>query len=67
MEFRPLMYIVGYSAGNHAIEHATPQHYQGAKVADYWMEINPHQPPEWAKDYGGTLDQAYKILKGLRK
>jgi site-specific DNA-methyltransferase (adenine-specific) len=52
---------------NHAIKYATPQHYRGTKVADYWMEINPNQPKLWTKGCGGTLDQAFEILKNLRK
>ena len=50
-----------------AIEHAKPQHSQGKKVVDYWMEINPHEPKEEIRDCGGTLDQAYRILKKLKK
>ena len=51
---------------NHVIEHATPQHYQGTKIADYWIEINPNQPETWTKGCGRTLDEAFKILKGLK-
>ena len=50
-----------------AIEHAKPQHFQGTKVVDYWMEINPHEPKAEIRDCGGTLDQAYRILKKLKK
>ena len=50
----------------YAIEHAKPQHKNG-KAADYWVEIDPHQPPEWIEESGGTLDQAYHILKNLKK
>jgi len=48
----------------YAIKHAKPQHKSG-KVADYWIEIDPQQPKDWIKDYGGTLDQAYSFLKNL--
>ena len=51
---------------NYIIKHAKPQH-KGTKIADYWIEINPNQPPEWTKGYGGTLDEAYRNLKSLRK
>ncbi len=51
---------------NYAVENATPQHHQGKKVADYWIEINPNQPASWTIGYGRTLDEAFKILKGLK-
>lgn len=50
----------------YAIRHAKPQHTSG-KVADFWIEINPKKPDEWVKDCGGTLDQAYQILKSIIK
>ena len=50
-----------------AIEHAKPQHFQDKKIVDYWMEINPLEPKEEIRDCGGTLDQAYRILKKLKK
>ncbi|HLA88640.1 MAG TPA: hypothetical protein VJL10_11490, partial [Anaerolineales bacterium] len=50
-----------------AVENAKPQHFQGKKVVDYWMEINPHEPKGEIRDCGGTLDQAYRILKKLKK
>jgi hypothetical protein len=50
-----------------AIEHAKPQHFQGAKIVDYWLEINPHEPKKWIQESGGTLEQAYRILKNLKK
>lgn len=46
----------------YALEHATKQHKGGAK-SEYWMTIDPKNPPDWAKDFGGALSQAYKILK----
>ena len=50
----------------YAIKNATPQH-KGAKGAEYWIAINPDKPSDWVKDLGGTLDQAYVVLKGLKK
>ena len=50
-----------------AVRHSKPQHKGGPKVADYWMEIDPNQPEAWIKDCGGSLDQAFQILKSLRK
>lgn len=49
-----------------AIEHAKPQHFQGTKIVDYWLEINPDEPENWINNCGGTLDQAYHILKRLK-
>ena len=51
---------------NYIIDHAKPQH-KGARIADYWIEITPNQPEEWTKGYGGTLDNAYRSLKRIRK
>lgn len=48
----------------YAIEHATPQH-KGAKDAEYWMAIDPENPPEWAKSNGGALDQAILVSKNF--
>jgi hypothetical protein len=31
------------------------------------MEINPNQVKPWNKDCGGTLEQAFRILKNLKK
>lgn len=30
-----------------------------------WLTVNPHSPPEWLAECGGTLDQAYLVLKSL--
>ena len=46
----------------YALEHATKQHKGGAK-SEYWMTIDPKNPPEWAINHGGTLSEAYKLLK----
>lgn len=50
----------------YAIKNSKPQHKSG-KAVDYWMEINSNQLKTWNKDCGGTLDQAYRILKNLKK
>jgi site-specific DNA-methyltransferase (adenine-specific) len=47
----------------YVVQHAKVQHKKGS---EYWFSINPEKPPEWAKNYGGTLEQAYKILKTLK-
>lgn len=48
------------------LSRATPQH-KGSKGAEYWLTINPEKPPEWIKMHGGTLDEAYVVLKNLKK
>lgn len=30
-----------------------------------WFAVNPHEPPEWIVSYGGSLDQAFLVLKNL--
>jgi len=50
----------------HILNNATEQH-KGAKGSEYWTTINPNKPPEWAKDSGGTLEQALNELKRLLK
>jgi hypothetical protein len=32
-----------------------------------WITVLPQNPPEWLKDCGGTLDQAFNVLKGLKR
>jgi len=32
-----------------------------------WIPVNPKSPPEWLNISGGTLDEAYKVLKSLRR
>lgn len=46
----------------YAIENSKKQHKGGSK-SEYWMTIDPKNVPEWAKEHGGTLDKAYKLLK----
>lgn len=50
----------------YAIANAKPQHKSG-KVVDYWIEINPRKPDDWIQNCGGTLEQAYSILKTLKQ
>lgn len=50
----------------HVIGHQ-PQH-RGARGTDtFWFEVNPDTPPEWLINYGGTLDKAFEVLKGLKR
>lgn len=37
----------------------TSQH----KGADAWLHVDPENVPEWLQSYGGTIDQAMKVLK----
>lgn len=48
------------------LKHAHEQHKVG-KDAEYWIKFNPLNPPDWAKGYGGSLDQAYSVLTKLLK
>jgi hypothetical protein len=46
----------------YAIKNAKKQH-----GTEYWMTIDPKQPKDWVKGYGGPLDQAYRRLRNLIK
>ena len=48
-----------------ALNHGQPQHV-GASGAEYWLSIYPTEIPDWAKKYGGTMENAYKILKSKK-
>ncbi len=50
---------------SYALKNATKQHKGGVK-SEYWISINPNQPPEWTNGYGGTLDDAYQIIKKIK-
>lgn len=30
-----------------------------------WFAVNPQSPPDWLLPFGGTLEEAYKVLKSL--
>ncbi len=47
----------------HAIKNATQQH-KGAK--EYWIHIDPKNPHVWTQDCGGTLNEAYEVIKNLK-
>lgn len=51
---------------DYAIKHGKQQH-TGAKGADYWLEINTNNIPEWAQGHGGTLEEAYHIIKTTKQ
>ncbi len=44
-----------------AIKFGKQQH-NGTGGSEYWLTINPKAVPDWAKSYGGSLDDAIKIL-----
>lgn len=46
----------------YAIKNATPQH-KGRKGAEYWIQIDPENPDKWAQNHGGTLENAYLVLR----
>ena len=41
------------------------QHTGSAGQETAWFAVNPQSPPKWILPFGGTLEQAYKVLKGL--
>jgi hypothetical protein len=41
------------------------QHTGSAGQETAWLSVNPQSPPEWLTECGGTLDQAYLVLKSL--
>jgi site-specific DNA-methyltransferase (adenine-specific) len=45
----------------YAIQNATKQH-----KGDYWITITPNHPQEWTKGFGGSLDEAYQIIKKIK-
>jgi hypothetical protein len=48
----------------HVIGHMG-QHTGSSGQETAWFAVVPLSPPEWLLPYGGTLDQAYKVLKSL--
>jgi site-specific DNA-methyltransferase (adenine-specific) len=46
----------------HALENAESQH---KGDAEYWITIDPKNPKDWVRKYGGSLNNAYEILKNL--
>jgi hypothetical protein len=41
------------------------QHTGSAGQETAWFSVNPKSPPDWLTPCGGTLEQAYKVLKSL--
>lgn len=46
---------------DYAIDHAESQH-----KSEYWISFKPEKPEEWLKGHGGSLDEAYQVLKNLK-
>jgi hypothetical protein len=46
---------------DYAISHAKSQH-----KSEYWISFSPKNPPEWLNGSGGSLDQAYQVLRNLK-
>ena len=49
---------------DYVIRHANEQH-KGTRGAEYWISINPNDPPTWTKGYGSTIDKAIPVIKEL--
>jgi hypothetical protein len=41
------------------------QHTGAAGQETAWLSVQPNNPPDWLKKYGGTLDEAFIILRAL--
>ncbi len=50
----------------HVIGHLG-QHTGSAGQETAWFAVNPNSPLDWLTDCGGSLDQAYDVLKSLSK
>lgn len=46
----------------YAIANAQKQH-KTAEGAEYWITIDPKRPKDWMLNHGGSLDDAYKLIK----
>jgi len=46
----------------------TPQHTGAAGSDTFWITVpDPDQPPPWMQRYGGSLSQAFSVLRQLEK
>jgi site-specific DNA-methyltransferase (adenine-specific) len=46
---------------DYAIQHAKSQH-----KSEYWISFDPNKPPEWLKNCGGSLENAYQVIRKLK-
>lgn len=44
-----------------------PQHTGAGGTETFWFGVDPDAPPEWLTGLGGTLDEAFVVLKGLSR
>ena len=42
-----------------------PQHTGAGATETFWLQVYPNNPPDWLRECGGTLDEAFKVLKSL--
>lgn len=47
---------------NDAIRYGNEQH-RGANGAEYWLSIDPENPPTWLEKFGGPLEKAIAVIK----
>ena len=45
----------------------TPQHTGASGTETFWFSVIPDEPQDWLQECGGTLDQAFGVLKGLSR
>jgi site-specific DNA-methyltransferase (adenine-specific) len=50
---------------NYALQHSTSQHGGAKGSGTNWFQVNPQRPDEWLALYGGTFNEAYKVMKSL--
>jgi len=43
------------------------QHTGRASKETSWLTVNPKSPPDWLMEFGGSLSEAYDVLKILKK
>ncbi len=50
-------YIIGHK----------PQHRGASGTDTFWFSVKPNSPPDWLMGTGGTLNEAFELLKGLKR
>lgn len=43
----------------------TPQHTGAGGTETFWLSSSPESPPSWLEDYGGSLAQAFEVLREM--
>ncbi len=49
----------------YVLAHASKQH-KTSRGSEYWISINPLDPPQWTKQCGGSLDDAFEVLRKIK-